>query len=171
MIERIAIANRQEAVEVLTAAFRDHPMMPPDPTGKKARIMMETFLRVFGDAPDAQVFGVRSGGRLGCVGFVYADGHEPGWLSTAWLVMRMIRAFGLKQCRTFMRVMSEKHTIGEKRLELLLLGTLAEFQGKGLGRRVDPSRLRVRRRAWVRRGVAGGGEGHAGVWFLPERGI
>ena len=64
MIERIEIANRKEAVEVLTAAFRDHPMMPPDPTGKKARIMMETFLRVFGDAPDAQVFGVRSGRRL-----------------------------------------------------------------------------------------------------------
>ncbi len=136
LIESIAYENRHEAIEALAKSFAEHPMMPVDPTGKKARRMMRTLIEAFGSAPDAQLFGVRQDGKLGCVGFVHADGYEPGWGRMTVFFYRMIRTFGWRQFRTFKRVMNQKHTTGEKRLELLLLGTLAEFQGKGLGRRL-----------------------------------
>ncbi len=134
MNEVIEVTDRDQAIGVLAAAFKDHPMMPPDPRGWRTRTMLGTLLKVFRNAPDAQTFGIHRDGRLACAAFVFADGYEPGKLATAGLMFQMLRAFGPRQFRTLVRAMSQKHEAGERRLELLLLGTRSEHQGQGLGR-------------------------------------
>ena len=133
-IETLADAQRGEAINVLATAFRDHPMLPPDPTGRRSHLMVVAILDAFAGAPDARLFGISRDGELACVAFVFADGYEPGSLALAWFLWRMARVVGLRMCRTMARVMSEKRGGDERRLELMLLGTRGDYQGQGLGR-------------------------------------
>ncbi len=136
-IDRIEILDntrRSEVIDVLANAFRDHPMLPPDPTGRKSHLMAVAILDAFAGAPDATLFGISRDGELACVAFVFADGYEPGGVPLAWFLWRMLRAIGLQQFRMMTRVMSEKRSGGERRLELMLLGTRSDCQGQGLGR-------------------------------------
>ncbi|MEO1208234.1 MAG: GNAT family N-acetyltransferase [Cyanobacteria bacterium J06638_20] len=67
--------------------------------------------------------------------FVFTDGYEPGGLTLALFLWRMLRVIGWRQCRMMARVMSEKRRDGgEPLLELMLLGTRSDYQGQGLGR-------------------------------------
>jgi ribosomal protein S18 acetylase RimI-like enzyme len=134
MIEQLDMADREQAVEVLAVAFKDHPMMPPDPTGRRARSMMGTMLGAFAKAPDVQLFGIRSEGKLACAAFVFADGYDPPRLQQMKMMYRMLRSFGIRRSITFIRVMSQKRKGEGRRLELLLLGTRADQQGRGHGR-------------------------------------
>ena len=54
----------------------------------------------------------------------------------ARFLWRMVRVVGLRMCRTMARVMSEKRSGDERRLELMLLGTRGDYQGQGLGRKM-----------------------------------
>jgi len=133
-IETLTEARRGEAINVLATAFRDHPMLPPDPTGRRSHLMAVAILDAFAGAPEAALFGISRDGELACVAFVFADGYEPGSLALARFLWRTVRVVGLRKCRTMARVMSEKRGGDERRLELMLLGTRGDYQGQGLGR-------------------------------------
>lgn len=133
-IETLDTAQRSEMIDVLADAFRDHPMLPPDPTGRKSHLMAVAILEAFADAPDATLFGVSRNGELACVAFVFTDGYEPGGLPLVRFLWRMLRAIGWRQFRMMGRVMSEKRRGDERQLELMLLGTRSGYQGQGLGR-------------------------------------
>ena len=53
----------------ITEAFTTHPMLPPDPSGRKARLLATTLIEAFADARDARLFGIRQDGVLACVAF------------------------------------------------------------------------------------------------------
>ncbi|NER84864.1 MAG: GNAT family N-acetyltransferase [Leptolyngbya sp. SIO1D8] len=133
-IETLDNEQRSEVIDVLTDAFRDHPMLPPEPTGRKSHLMAVAILDAFAGAPDATLFGISCKGELACVAFVFADGYEPGGLPLVWFLWRMLRAIGLRKFRMMGRVMSEKRGGNERRLELMLLGTRSDYQSQGLGR-------------------------------------
>lgn len=133
-IETLDTARRSEVIDVLADAFQDHPMLPPDPTGRKSHLMAVAILDAFADAPDATLFGVSCNGELACVAFVFTDGYEPGGLPLVWFLWRMLRVIGWRRFRMMGRVMSEKRRGDERRLELMLLGTRSGYQGQGLGR-------------------------------------
>ncbi|MEO0490462.1 MAG: GNAT family N-acetyltransferase [Cyanobacteria bacterium P01_A01_bin.123] len=136
-IDQIAIldnARRSEIIDVLANAFRDYPMLPPDPTGRKSHLMAVALLDAFAGAPDATLFGISRNGELACVAFVFADGYEPGGLTLAWFLWRMLRAIGLQNFRIMARMMSGQRGGDERRLELMLLGTRGDYQRQGLGR-------------------------------------
>ncbi len=133
-IETLTEVRRGEAIDVLAIAFRDHPMLPPDPTGRRSHLMAVAFFDAFAGAPDATLFGISRDGKLASVAFVFADGYEPGGLTLALFLWRMVRVVGLRMCLTMMRAMSEKRGGDERRLELMLLGTRSDYQGQGLGR-------------------------------------
>ena len=131
-IETLTEARRGEAIEVLANAFHNHPMLPPDPTGRRSHLMAVTILDAFAGAPDARLLGISGDDELACVAFVFTDGYEPDGLASAWFLWRMVRVVGLRMCRTMMRMMSEKRSSDERRLELMLLGTRSNYQGQGL---------------------------------------
>ncbi len=135
-IETLTKAQRDEAIDVLAIAFHDHPTLPPDPTGQRSRLMAIAILDAFAGAPDAKLFGISRDGQLACVAFVFTDGYEPSIFALAWFMWRMVRVVGLQMFRTMARVMSQKRTDDERRLELILLGTRSDYQGQGLGRKM-----------------------------------
>ncbi|MEM6451803.1 MAG: GNAT family N-acetyltransferase [Cyanobacteria bacterium P01_D01_bin.105] len=133
-IDRLNNSQRSEIIDVLANAFRNYPLFPPDPTGRKSHLMVVALLDAFASAPDATLFGLSRRGELACVAFVFADGYESEGLPLVLFLWRMLRAIGLQNFLTMARVMSEKRSGDEKRLELMLLGTHSDYQGQGLGR-------------------------------------
>jgi len=121
-------------VEVIGAAFREHPILPPDPSGRRSRLMANALLDAFAAAPDVRLFGVRRDGRLDCAAFVFDAGYEPRGLTLILLLFRMVRVLGWRMSRTFAKVLSEKPAAEERRLELMILGTRTDCQRQGLGR-------------------------------------
>ena len=133
MIVTLDAADQPDFIETIAIAFSDHPMMPPDSSAEKLR-MVRSMLQAFTEAPDARLFGIRREGNLDCAAFVYDASYEPrGWRLAVFL-FQMFRVFGWKMSRTFARVLSEKPASDERQLELMLLGTRTEAQGQGLGR-------------------------------------
>jgi hypothetical protein len=131
MVETLDLADRTEIVETFGAAFRGHPVLPPDPSGRRSRLLATSILDAFAAAPDARVFGMRRDGRLGCAAFVFDADYEPrGWTLILFL-FRMVRVVGLRMIPTVARVLSEKPPRVERRLELMVLGTRAECQRQG----------------------------------------
>lgn len=133
-VETLAEAQRGEAIDVLATAFRNHPILPPDPVGRRSQLMAVAVLDAFAGAPDATLLGISRNSELACVAFVFTDGYEPGSLALAWFLWRMLRVVGFQMFRTMVRVLSEKRDSAERRLELMLLGTRSDYQGQGLGR-------------------------------------
>lgn len=134
MIETLDGTSRTEVVETIGAAFREHPLLPPDPSGRKSRLMAKSLLDAFAAAPDARVFGIRQDGRLDCAAFVFDAAYEPRGWKLIQLLIRMVRMVGWRMSRTFAQVLSEKPEGKDRRLELLILGTREGCQGQGLGR-------------------------------------
>ena len=134
MIETLDRASRPEIVEVFGAAFSGHPLLPPDPTGRRSRLLATSILAAFAAAPDARLFGIRRHGRLDCAAFVFDASHEPRGFTLILLLIRMVQVLGWRMSRTFGQVLSEKPAEKERRLELIMLGTRADCQGQGLGR-------------------------------------
>jgi ribosomal protein S18 acetylase RimI-like enzyme len=134
MIETLDSTSRPEVVEVFSAAFNGHPLMPPDPTGRRSRLLATSILSAFAAAPDARLFGIRRNGRLDCAAFVYEDGYEPRGFTLVLLLIRMVRVLGWRMSHKFGEVMSQKSSDRQRRLELMLLGTRDDCQGQGLGR-------------------------------------
>ncbi|MHC4824859.1 MAG: GNAT family N-acetyltransferase [Planctomycetota bacterium] len=134
MIETLEPHQQDEAVSVIAEAFRTHPMLPPDSSGGKARLLSMAIMDAFAEAPDARWFGIRSGGELACAAFAYDSAYEPRGLKLLVFLARMIRIAGWRMTRTFGQVLSEKPEGVERRLELMLLGTRDGCQKLGLGR-------------------------------------
>lgn len=134
MIETLDTRDRSEILEVFGAAFRGHPLLPPDPSGRRSRLLAISLLDAFGAAPDARLFGIRRDGRLDCAAFVFDAGYEPRGFKLVRLLFCMLRVVGWRMSRTFAQVVSQKPTSEERRLELMILGTRADCQKQGLGR-------------------------------------
>ena len=134
MIETLDNPRRSEIVEVFGAAFSEHPLLPPDPSGRGARLLATAILEAFTAAPDARLFGIRRDGRLDCAAFVFNADYEPrGWTLILFL-FRMVRVVGLRMVPSIAKVLSQKPQRAERRLELMVLGTRADCQRQGLGR-------------------------------------
>ncbi len=135
MIETLDKAGRGEAVDVIAEAFRTHPLLPPDSSGRKAKLLAKAIIEAFAKAPDSRLFGIRGDdGRLACAAFVYDDAYEPRGFKLVMFLIRMIRIAGWRMTRTFGQLLSDKPETDERRLELMLLGTRTDCQKSGLGR-------------------------------------
>ena len=134
MIETLNGTSRAEVVNVFSAAFSGHPLLPPDPTGRRSRLLAKSILAAFAAAPDAHVFAIRRHGRLDSAAFVFDASHEPQGFTLILLLIRMVRVLGWRMSRKFGHVLSEKPVDVQRRLELMLLGTREDCQGQGLGR-------------------------------------
>ena len=135
-VEIIPPEDRDELIDAIAAAFADHPLIPADPTGGKARLMALSLLDGFADAPDHRWFGIRRDGRWACVAFTFGYGYEPPWRKLPTMIARMVRMVGLRKAVTYLRLMSEKHSGDDRRYQLMILGTRSAYQRHGLGRKM-----------------------------------
>ncbi len=103
MIETLDRASRAEIQEAFGAAFSGHPLLPPDPSGRRSRLLAKSILDAFVAAPDARLFGIRRDGRLDCAAFVFDAGYEPRGFTLILLLIRMVRVVGWRMSRTFAR--------------------------------------------------------------------
>ncbi len=151
-VEPLSTKETDAAVALLGLAFADHPMSPADPAGKpkghSAGRMMGALLDAFDGATDLHWFAIPTHslegegtasreGELACFAMVFEYGYEPPLRKMPGMMWRMIRLFGFRKAMTYGRLMNEKHPTkreGERRLELLILGTHPEHQSHGLGR-------------------------------------
>ena len=136
MIETLGPENRSEVEEAIASAFVDHPMLPVDPSGSKSRLMAETILNTFAQAPDAHTFGIRQDGKVDCAAFVYDGKYEPRGWTLVTFGFRMLQIAGWRMLRSLPAILSAKHTEGDRQLELMLLGTRTDCQAEGLGRQM-----------------------------------
>jgi len=90
-IESIPLADRADVVELLGGAFRDHPMLPADPTGRRSRLRIKGLFDAFEPAPGAAIFAIRHEGQLACAAFVFREGYTPSKWKMAAMLCRMIR--------------------------------------------------------------------------------
>ena len=134
MIETLDDASRTEIVEAFGAAFSQHPLLRPDLSGRRLRLLAASMLKAFAAAPGARVFGIRRDGRLDCAALVFDAAYKPRRLALILLLIRMVRAVGWRITLSFARVLSERPEVEERRLELMILGTRADCQRQGLGR-------------------------------------
>ena len=136
MIETLTPQDRGDFEETISLAFIDHPMLPSDPSGRKSRMMAQTVLGTFAQAPDAHTFGVRQAGKIACAAFVYDGSFEPrGWALISFM-FQLLHIVGWRMVRSMPAILSARHSGDERQLELLLLGTRSDCQAKGLGRQM-----------------------------------
>jgi ribosomal protein S18 acetylase RimI-like enzyme len=134
MVETLDLANRNEIVETFGEAFRGHPVLPRDASGRRSRLLATSILDAFVAAPDARVFGIRRDGRLDCAAFVFDADYEPPRWTLILFLFRMVRVVGLRMIPSIAKVLSQKPERAERRLELMVLGTRADCQRQGVGR-------------------------------------
>ena len=134
MIEFIDRSEKQAVIDVLGAAFAEHPMLRARGRARRARLMIRAMLDAFDRAPDAAWLGEKRDGRWACIAFVFEDGAEPPWWEMPRMLWRMVRIAGLGRTWRMRRLMSEKHEGSDRRLHLMLLGTDPALHKQGLGR-------------------------------------
>lgn len=134
MIETLEWQRQDEFIDVIGAAFREHPHIPPDPSGRRSRRLASSILSAFKLAPNAHLFGIRCDGRVDCAAFVFDADYEPrGWRLLLFMI-RMLQVVGWGKCRVFSQVMAAKPQRQGRQLELMLLGTRIGYQQQGYGR-------------------------------------
>ena len=132
--ERLAAADRDEAMAVLREAFATHPMLPPGTPARTTHRLMKLMVDTFGRDESAALQGIRVDGALACVALTLAHGTEPKGLALVRFLVRLCFVLGWRTLREFSRSMSSQPEYDGKYLDLMLLGTLPTHQGQGLGK-------------------------------------
>lgn len=134
VVEQVEPSQRDAIVGVLGDAFAEHPFVPKRGGDARAKLMVRAMLDAFARADDYRVFGIRHGGQWACMAFVFAYGYEPRGLTMATMLWRMVRIVGPRKMMRYGRVMSIKHDVDGRALQLMILGTPGRYQRRGLGR-------------------------------------
>lgn len=132
--DRLGDGDKVEAMGVLREAFATHPMLPPGTPAQKAERLMALMMNTFGSHDTAALHGIRRDGALVCVAMTLANGCEPKGFALACFFARLCVILGWRLLGDFIRAMSNTPTYDHPYLELMLLGTLPTYHGRGLGR-------------------------------------
>lgn len=136
-IERLEFSDKLELLELLTQAFKEHPLIPalgakPEATGP----LMNAFLDCFGGAKRALLYGIRKDNELVCASVSLDSTIEPSKPALIRFIFSLYRALGWRIAKEFEVVHKEEPKYEERYLELVILGTLPAYQRQGLGRKM-----------------------------------
>ena len=134
MIEKLHMAEKPEALDVLKEAFASHPMLPPGTPQATADALLRLLMDTFGHAEDAWLYGIRREGTLACVSFSLDSRGEPKGIAMILFFLRLFRILGWRLTRDFVRAFAKRPKYDDPYLDLMLLGTLPANHGQGLGR-------------------------------------
>jgi len=136
-VERLGRSNRLELLELLTQAFKEHPLIPaldtkPEATGP----LMNAFLDCFGGARRVLLYGIRKDNKLVCASLSLDSTVEPSKPALMGFIFSLYRALGWRIAREFEVVHKEEPKYEDCYLELVIFGTLPAYQQQGLGRKM-----------------------------------
>lgn len=137
-IERLwRLADRVEVLDLFTRAFREHPLIPALGTQtKNTRALMKAFLDFFGGTNTARLYGIRKDDRLVCASLSVDSTDEPSIFALIRFLLALCRAVGWHASKELEVVHKKEPKYKGSYLELVLLGTLPEYQCQGFGRRM-----------------------------------
>jgi len=136
-VERLGHSNRLELLELLTQAFKEHPLIPaldakPEATGP----LMNAFLDCFGGARRVLLYGIRKDNKLVCASLSLDSTVEPSKPALMRFIFSLYRALGWRIAREFEVVHKEEPKYEDHYLEMVIFGTLPAYQRQGLGRKM-----------------------------------
>jgi len=136
-IERLTGSNKLELLELLTQAFKEHPLIPaldakPEATGP----VMNAFLDCFGGAERVLLYGIRKDNKLVCASVSLDSTVEPSEPALMRFIFSLYQALGWRIVREFGVIHKEEPKYEDRYLELIILGTLPAYQKQGLGRKM-----------------------------------
>ena len=136
-VERLKSSDKTELLELLTQAFKEHPLIPalganPEATGP----VMNAFLDCFGGVERVLLYGIRKDNKLVCASVSLDSSVEPSEPALVGFVFSLYRALGWRIVREFEVVHKEEPKYEDRYLELVILGTLPAYQRQGLGRKM-----------------------------------
>lgn len=128
--------SKGAAMEVLNSAFARHPFFPPRTPARTTAAFLRLLVDDFAPPGRSFMFGGFLPGeeRLGCVALAIDADYEPKGLALVLFFWRTFQALGLRLTLDFIRGFSGRPQYDAPYLDLMLLGTTPEAQGKGLGR-------------------------------------
>ena len=135
--ERLEFSNKPELLELLTQAFKEHPLIPaldakPEATGP----LMNAFLDCFGGARRVLLYGIRKDNKLVCASLSLDSTVEPSKPALMRFIFSLYRALGWRIAREFGVVHKEEPKYEDHYLEMVIFGTLPAYQRQGLGRKM-----------------------------------
>ncbi|MCS6846109.1 MAG: GNAT family N-acetyltransferase [Anaerolineae bacterium] len=136
-VERLGHSSKGEALDVFTQAFAERPLIPAiGSRTKDVQRVLSAFLDFFGGTKQAQWHGIREGNRLVCAALSVDASEEPSPFALFRFIFALSQAIGCRAARELEVVHKEAPKHAGRYLELVLLGTSPEHQGRGFGRKV-----------------------------------
>ncbi len=134
MTETIDVSQKEEALVVLNYAFADSPMLPAGTPPETREALLNHIIDTFSGSGKAWLHGIRTDGTLACVAFSYDTRIDPKGFALIRFFFGLFINLGWCVTRDLMRAMSRRPEYRDPHLELMLIGTLPHYQGKGMGK-------------------------------------
>lgn len=136
-VERLGRSNRLELLELLTQAFKEHPLIPAlDAKPEATAPLMNAFLDCFGGTRRVLLYGIRKDNKLVCASLSLDSTVEPSKPALMRFILSLYRALGWRIAREFEVVHKEEPKYEDHYLEMVIFGTLPAYQRQGLGRKM-----------------------------------
>lgn len=136
-MERLRDADRLELLELLTQAFKEHPLVPALGAKPEAtRLAMKAFLDCFAGTKGSLLYGIRKEDKLVCASLSLDSAVEPSKPALIKFAFSLYRAVGWRIIKEFEVVHKEEPKYEDHYLELVILGTLPAYHKQGLGRKM-----------------------------------
>jgi len=134
-IERLKGSNEPELLELFTQAFRDYPLIPALHAKPEAiRKVVKAYLDFFGGK--SLLYEIRKENKLVCASLSVDSTTKPSVLALIRFIFFLSRALGWHHAKELEIVHKEEPKYKERYLELVMLGTLPEYQRCGFGRKM-----------------------------------
>jgi ribosomal protein S18 acetylase RimI-like enzyme len=136
-IERLDRSAEREVLDVFTQAFEGHPFIPAvGARPKNTKALMKAFIDFFAKTKNSLLLGIRKDDRLVCASLSVDSTEQPSTLTLIWFIVALSRAMGWRSAKELETVHKEEPKYEGRYLELVILGTLPEYQRQGFGRRI-----------------------------------
>lgn len=135
-IERLKSSDKKVLLDLFDKAFTVHPLIPALTEKPKARRkVMKAFLDFFA-GKESFTYGVKKDDKIICGSVSVDSKREHSMFSLIRFIISLSLALGWKGAKDMETVHREEPQYEEPYLELVILGTLPEYQRKGVGRKM-----------------------------------
>lgn len=137
MVEKLSIKSGDELLELFTNVFSMTPFLPGSIEDRdKTREFFKSTLELYKDAEDTVAYGIRQEGKLACAAMIAPASSHFSFFSTAGFLGAILFETGLKTIQALSVMQSQKPKNTEGLVELVILATDPQFQGRGLAKSI-----------------------------------
>ncbi len=132
-VEQLKDSDKPLLIDLFSQAFREYPIAPvrhikPEVTRK----IIKAFLTFFGSTKSSLLYGIQRDDKFVCASLSVDSSEKPSVLALIRFILSMSLALG-RGAKEMEVIYKEMPKYEERYFELVLLGTLPEYQGRGIG--------------------------------------